>query len=232
MSELAVLSRKSPDRHYVEMAGETLTLLLKRIVQTERDQKADEDRIDAAIARAETEIAALEQRHLAFEELQGAITAVRDRAVLIIRDVRKNMHKRTIAAKDMQKYLSDDFLRRCSRFAKDDLEDAKLRTRFLELLARTPTFALIDHLQDAVEAGNIACAELIRFEFQCRDNRHESMTRFETIAAKLSPHDPIEMRKRLANICKAAEMVDARVTHLLQQARSVRVTQEGATAVA
>ena len=60
MSELVALSRKAPDMHYAEKAGEALTVL-KRIVQTERDQKADEDRIDAAIARAETEIAALER---------------------------------------------------------------------------------------------------------------------------------------------------------------------------
>jgi hypothetical protein len=221
MSELVALSRKSPDRHYAVKAGEALSVL-KRIVQTERDQKADEDRIDAAITRAETEIAALEQRSLAPEEFDRAITAVRDRAVLIIRDVRKNMRKRTVAAKNTQETLSDDFLRRGSRFAKDDLEDANLRTRFFKLLERTPTFALIDHLQDAVEADNIACAESIRFEFQCRDDRHEYMASFERIVAKLALHDPIAMRKRLTNICNAAEKIDERIADLLQRVRSAR----------
>ena len=33
---------------------------------------------------------------------------------------------------------------------------------------------------------------------------------FESIVEKLSRNDPVEMRKRLANICKATERVDAR----------------------
>jgi hypothetical protein len=218
MSELVALSRKSHDRHHAEKAGEPRTVL-QRIVQTERDQKADEDRIDAAIARAETEIATMKQRHLAPEQLQGAITAIRDRAVLIIRDVRKNMHKRTIAAKEMQEYLSEDFLRQCSRFAEDDLEDAKLRTQFFELLARTPTFALIHQLEEAIEFGNLACAENIRFEFRCRDDRSEYTAHFEAIVATIALRDPVEMRKRFANIRNAAEKADARVADLLHRAQ-------------
>jgi hypothetical protein len=219
MSELVALSRKAADMYYAEKAGMALTVL-KRIVQTERDQKADEDRIDAAIARAGTEIASLEQRHLAPEELQRAITAIRDRVVLITRDVRKNMYKRTIAAKDMQECLSDDFLRQCSRFAKDDLEDAKLRTQFFELLARSPTFALIHHLEDAIEFGHVAWVENIRFEFRCRDDRFEYTANFEAILATIALHDPVEMRKRIANIRNATEKVDARVTDLLHRAQS------------
>ena len=84
------------------------------------------------------------------------------------------------------------------------------------LLERVETSALIDHLCDAVEVGNTACAELIRFEFQCRDDRHEFRSRFEAIVAKLCPEDPVEMRKRLVTIYKAIEKVDARIASLLQ----------------
>jgi hypothetical protein len=108
-----------------------------RILQVERDQKADGTRIDYAIAQAEREIVAL--RHVGGQELQRSINAIRDRIILTVRDVRKNMARRTIAAKNMQAIVDDSFLRRSSRFASDDRTDEKLRTRFFELLARTPT---------------------------------------------------------------------------------------------
>jgi hypothetical protein len=39
---------------------------------------------------------------------------------------------------------------------------------------------------------------------------------FEAIVAKLCSEDPVEMRKRLVNIYKAIEKVDARIANLLQ----------------
>jgi hypothetical protein len=212
------------DGHSADLAGEVLNFLNK-ILQAERAQKADEARIDDAITQAESEIAALEQRNLGPEELRRAIITIRDRVILTIRDVRKNMLKRTIAARSMQESVDDDFLRQRSRFAADDFVDANLRTRFFELLERTPTFALIPHLQDAIEVGNIACAESIRFEFQCRDDRQEYTASFEMILAKIARHDPVEMRKRLANIRSAAEKVDARVTDLLKRAQSTQINE-------
>jgi hypothetical protein len=138
------------------------------------------------IRKAESEIAALEQRHLGPEEFHSAIITIRDRAILTIRDVRKNMVKRSIAAKSMQESVDDDFLRQRSRFAADDLVDANLRTRFFELLESTPTLVLIHHLLKAIEVGNIACAESIRFEFQCRDDRHKYTASFEMYRASRS----------------------------------------------
>jgi hypothetical protein len=205
--------------------------LYNSIIQTERDQKADEARIDDAIMNAENEITSLEQRQLASEELHDRITAVRDKAVLIIRDVRKNMQRRTLAAERIQKRLSDA-LRQHSRFARDDSADESLRAHFFQLMERTPTFALVEHLRDALEVGNTACAELIRFEFRCRDDRHEFMTPFEATLADVASNDPVEMRKRLANIWKAAVKVDVRVTALLKRVEPVRHNQEGATAAA
>jgi hypothetical protein len=207
----------SNDKHADQVEGFNL---LRRILQVERDQKADEARIDDAITKAESEIAALNQRHLAPEEMQRARITIRDRTVLIVRDVRKNMQHRDIVAKNMQETLSDDFLRQHSRFAKDDIEDTNLRTRFFEILESTPTYTLIYYLQDAIKVGNIACAESIQFEFKCREDRHEYAATFEATVANLSLCDPVEMRKRLANIRNAAEKVDVRITNLLQRVRS------------
>jgi hypothetical protein len=192
-----------------------------RILQLERDQKADGTRIDYAIAQAEREIVALgqRQRHLGPEDLQRSINAIRDRIILAVRDVRRNMVRRTTAAKNMEQIVDRRFLRQNLRFAADDVTDKKLRARFFELLARTPTSSLLRHLKDAIDAGNSACAENIRFEFQCRDDRHQYSAAFHMILDKESVRDPVEMRKRLANIRKAADEADARITGLLAKVR-------------
>ena len=188
--------------------------LLQRILQAERAQVADESRINFAITAAEKDITWLRQRPLDPEQLQSAIAAIRDRTVLAVRDVRKNMQQRSLLAERMQECLSDDFKR--TRFSRDCLEDEKVRRKFLQTLERTATSDLIEHFCDAMEAGNFACAELIRSDFRCRDDRHALKTRFELTLERLSRGDPVAMRKRLANICKAAERVDARVAGLLR----------------
>jgi hypothetical protein len=223
MNKRTALKRQPKERHSAASRGESLDLT-SRILRAEREQNADETRIEEAITKAGAEIVALERRHLDPEEMQRSIITIRDRAILNIRDVRRNMVKRTIAAKSTREMV-DDVLRQRSRFASHDLEDVKLRTRFFELLGRTPTFRLIRHLQDAVHAGDFACKESIRFEFQCRDDREEYTKSFEKVLAKNALHDPVEMRKRLANICIAAEKTDARITEFLTRTRCMQASR-------
>ena len=197
-----------------------LAAVMRRIAQLDRDQKADEARIDAVIKKAEIEIAQLVQRHLAPEALWSAVGAIRDKTVLMTRDVRKNMHRRTNAAKEMQEALASDFLSRCTRFAADDIADATLRTQFFNLLQRTLTSALPHHLKEAIQNRNFACAESIRFEFKCRADRHLYSANFEAVQALLGDKDPAEMQIRLSTIANAATKIDRRVTSLLQRAAS------------
>jgi hypothetical protein len=232
MDELLSLNQNCHDQSWaLEQVPEALNLH-KRILQTERDQIADEGRINDAITRADNDIARLQQRQLDSQQLQAAIITIRDRAVLIVRDVRKNMQRRSIDAKRMEECLNDEFLSRRSRFSRDDFEDETLRRKFLQLLERTPTYSLIELLCDAVEAEHFACAELIRFEFWCRDDQDEFRTDFESMVEKFSRDDPVEMRKRLTNICKATERVEARVTELLQGVRLDRPRELSMSAVA
>ena len=195
-----------------------------KILQAELDQNADATRIDDRIASAEKEIARLKNRQLDPEELQKAIIGIRDRAVLSIRNVRKNMQTRAARTIQMQNGLNECF-RQCSRFADDELEDAHFRVRLIELLARTATPALLDHLQEASQVDHMACAELIRFEFQTRGDRHAYTARFEAITGRIRHHDPVEMRERLANICNAVKNIDSRVADLIMRSQSVRSTQ-------
>ena len=199
----------------------TLSALHLKILQTEQDQNADAARIDDCITSAEKEIKRLEKRQLGSEELQKLIVSIRDRAVLSIRDVRKNMQRRAVKTIEMQDWLKA-YLRKYSRFAEDDDEDAHFRARLLELLARAETSALPGHLREASEAGHTACVELIRFEFGTREDRHAFMASFEAITAQIRHHDPVEMHQRLTNICKAIENADARIAGLIVRSQLVR----------
>jgi hypothetical protein len=213
------MSERSRVRQRIQNEGPAakLSALMKRIGQLDRDQKADEARIDSAIRKAESEIAELERRNLDPDALWSAMWAIRDKTVLMTRDVRKNMHRRTIAAKEMQATVWPDFLYPSTRFAAEDIADAALRTQFFNLLQRTPTPALLDHLKDAIESGNFACAESIRFEFKCRTDRHLYSTSFDTIQELFRGEDPAEVQIRLITIADAAAKVDKRVTDLLQR---------------
>ena len=196
------MSRRFRVRRENRNQGEAIELaaVMRRIAQLDRDQKADEARIDAVIKKAEIEIAQLVQRHLGREALWSAVGAIRDKTVLMTRDVRKNMHRRTVAAREMQETLGPDFLSQCTRFAAEDVVDGTLRTQFFNLLQRTPTSVLPDHLRDAIQNRNFGRAESIRFEFNCRADRHLYSGKFEAIQALLRDEDPTEMQARLVTI--------------------------------
>jgi hypothetical protein len=187
----------------------------RKVLEIEQDQMADLARIDNAIAQAELRITALKKRQLGPEELRKQISDIRDRTVLVVRDVRKNMAKRATAAKTMQELLTKS-LRQRSRFAQNNVTDAKLRASFFATLEVTPTFALLGHFTEVMKAGDVARAESIHFEFQTRDDSHEYAVTSAVIMAKLALSDPANIAKRLANICRAAEMVDARITDLFR----------------
>jgi hypothetical protein len=198
-----------------------LSALHLKILQTEQDQNADAARIDGRITSAEKEIIRLEKRQLGAEERQKLIASIRDRAVLSIRDVRKNMQKRAVKTMEMQTWIKE-CLRKCSRFSEDDDEDAHFRARLLELLARAETSALPDQLREASEAGHLASVELIRFEFGTREDRHAFMASFEAITGHIRHHDPVEMHQRLTNICRAIKNADARIADLIARSQIVR----------
>jgi hypothetical protein len=192
--------------------------LIKRLIQLERDQKADEGRIDAVLRKVETDIANLFQRNLSSADLHKAIGAIRDRTALMTRDVRKNMHDRSMAAmKMLEKSIGLDLRSQRTRFAVDDTEDAALRTKFFELLDRTPTSALVKYLKDALQHGNLACAESIWFEFACRTDRHLYGREFDEICRGYGHADPAEMQITLIGIANAATRIDRKLAGVLQR---------------
>src|SRR5258707_8960294 len=79
-----------------------MATMLPKVLEIERHQLADYARVDYAITKGEHEIAALEELWLGPNELRKETSVVRDRTVLAVREVRKNMAKRAITAKNMQ----------------------------------------------------------------------------------------------------------------------------------
>jgi hypothetical protein len=218
MNERCVAKRSRYRNDATDYLTKASALHLK-ILQAELDQNADAARIHDRITSAEKEIVRLKNRQLDSEELQKRIIGIRDRAVLSIRNVRKNMQIRAARTIQMQNGLNEYF-RQCSRFADDEQEDTHFRVRLIAFLARTATSDLLDHLQEASQVGHMACAELIRFEFQTRDDRRAFTARFEAITQEIRRHDPVEMRERLANICNAVENIDSRVAELIMRSQS------------
>jgi hypothetical protein len=108
-------------------------------------------------------------------------------------------------------------LRQRSRFAVADTVDASLRARCFASLECVPTLTLICHFIDAIKAGDFARAESVRFEFLTREDRHEYAVTSKAIFAQFTPSEPADILKRIAKICRAAEMADARVIDLFRR---------------
>jgi len=190
--------------------------MLPKVLEMERHQLADYARVDYAITKGEDEVAALEELCLGPNELRREASVVRDRTVLAVREVRNNMAKRALTAKNMRESVVES-LRQRSRFAVVDTVDASLRARCFASLECIPTLTLICHFIDAIKAGDFARAESIHFEFLTRKDRHEYVVTSRAIFAQFAPSEPADILKRIAKICRAAEMADARVVDLFRR---------------
>jgi hypothetical protein len=204
---------------YFSLPG--MTTMLPKVLEIERRQLADYARVDYAITKGEDEIAALEELRLGPDKLRRETSVVRDRTVLAVREVRKNMAKRAITAKNMRGPLVES-LRQRSRFAVADAVDASLRARCFASLECIPTLTLLCHFIDAIKGGDFARAESVRFEFHTREDRHEYVVTSRTIFAQFAPpSEPADILKRIAKICRAAEMADARVVDLFRRCHPI-----------
>src|SRR5262244_2423647 len=200
-----------------------MATMLPKVLEIERHQLADYARVDYVITKGEDEVAALEELCLGPNELRRKASIVRDRTVLAVREVRNNMAKRAITAKNIQGSLVES-LRQRSRFAVADSIDASLRARCFASLQCIPTLTLICHFIDAIKTGDFARAESVRFEFLTREDRHEYVVTSRAIFAQFSPSEPADILKRIAKICRAAEMADARVVDLFRRCDPIFVS--------
>ena len=86
--------------------------VLKDIIEAgraARAQDADCARVSGAIRLAEQDIAVLASRQLHADEMCKQWTAIRDRTIFMIRDVRRNIISRAHEAKEAEKWMVEKF---------------------------------------------------------------------------------------------------------------------------
>ncbi len=183
--------------------------MLKRAVEAERaerDQDADCARIDAAIALAEKDIAALEDRQLAPEEIRKQWFAIRDRTILAIRDVRNNIVKRANEAKATERWMIEKLIR--------EEGDERVLREFSITLKEVPTKELVDYLRYLVQIGDRARIQSVWVVFTARDDRQAYDVRFGKMLAQFAVAENGDLGEQITRICRLAEKVDARLANL------------------
>jgi hypothetical protein len=183
--------------------------MLKDVIEAERaerDQDADCARIDAAINLAEQDIAALESRQLDSEEARQGWFAIRDRTILAIRDVRRDVIKRANEARETETWMIEKFFR--------EKANGNPLHEFSVTLQDIPTKGLLDYLCYLIRVNDPARVQCIRIVFKARLDHHRYIVTFNRILAGFAFAESGDMGERLARICRSADKADARVADL------------------
>jgi hypothetical protein len=182
--------------------------MLKDVIEAERaeqDQDADCARIDAATALAEQEIAALEGQHLGPHEIRREWSAIRDRTILAIRDVRRNIAKRAHDAKETETWIIEKL---CQE------SDGRVLREFSATLQEVPTRGLLDYLRYLIQIGDLARIQSICVVFAGRDDHQRYNVAFNRMLSQFALAECGVLGERVARICRSAEKADARVADL------------------
>jgi hypothetical protein len=183
--------------------------MLKDVIEAdraERDQDADCARINAAIGFDEQDIAALRGRQLTPDEMRKKWSAIRDRTILAIRDVRRNIIKRANEAKETETWMIEKLLREKS--------DGRVLREFSGALQEVPTKGLIDYLSYLIEIGDLARIQCVCMVFKARDDHHQYNTTFDKTLAQFVLAQCGDLGERLVRICRSVGQVDARIADL------------------
>ena len=183
--------------------------MLKGVIEAERaerDQEADCARINAAIGLAEQDIAALESRQLEPDEMREKWSAIRDRTILAIRPVRRNVIERASKAKQTEKWMIEKSIREES--------DGRVTREFSAELKKVPTKDLLDYLRYLIKIGDRARIQSICILFEAREDRQAYNVAFGKMLAQFALAKYGGLEERLTRICCLAEKADASIANL------------------
>jgi hypothetical protein len=197
--------------------------MLKNVIEAERDQDADCTRIDAAVRLAEQEIAALESRQLDLDQTHKEWSKIRDRTILAVRDVRRNIVKRAHEAKETQWGMIETFFRERAAYPSND--NAPPLLEYSAILQDIPTKGLLDHLRYLIQIGDLVRVQSIRAAFEARDDRYRYVLAFQKILAQRAFAESGDLDERLARICRSAEETDAKITDLFCRRITTMITR-------
>ena len=173
------------------------------VERAERDQHADCARIDAALDSAKKNIAAVESLQLDPDEIRKQWSAIRDRTILGIRNVRHNVVRRAAAAKETEIWMVVKFLR--------EVRDGRVLREFSAELKEVPTKNLLDYLRYVIQIGDVARIQSLGAVFATRNDRRPYSATFGKMLTEFTLAQSGSMGERIPKIYLLAETTDARL---------------------
>jgi hypothetical protein len=150
----------------------------------QREQEADHAALERGVAAMEAKIAGLDSQ-LRPDVIRARTAEIRKERSSPLATLVIAMKKRAQEAHEMARVLSPVAELRLARFHNDDGINATMQMSLLMRLERTSTPELLEHLEDAVAAKNLARVEAVRLEFHRRQDREEMMGRYRAASSKL-----------------------------------------------
>lgn len=176
------------------------------VERAERDQEADSARINAAIEAAEKAITALAARQLDSNEMRNERSAIRDRTIHAIRDVRHNIIKRATAAKETERWMVQKWLR--------EVNNAKIMHEFTADLQKVSTRDLVDYLRYLIQVGDLSRIQVVNAVFVTRTDNRRYQASFDKMLGQFTLSQLGTIGARIANICDLADKIDLKITQL------------------
>jgi hypothetical protein len=182
--------------------------------QLEREQERDQAAIAEVVKAAEQKLAAISP-DLRAEVANEKRRAIREQTLQQVAARRNGMIARAEQARTALPSYTPEAIRRNARFADDRATDASIRSARFATLSRTSTPELLAHLQDAVQANDVAGVEAVRLEFQSRSDRSpEVQKRFETEFEKLKLPQVAEAQRALNRTIGLTDVVNVQLAEL------------------
>ncbi len=176
------------------------------VERAERDQDADSARINVAIDAAEKAIAALATQQLYPDETRKEWSAIRDRTIIAIRNVRHNVIKRANFAKQTERWMVEKWLH--------EINDGWILGEFTADMQKVPTRGLLDYLRYLIQFGDLARIQSINAVFSARSDNQRYKSSFDKMLGQFTLSQCGVIGARIAKIYEWAELVDARILHL------------------
>jgi hypothetical protein len=182
--------------------------MLKDVLEAERaerKQEADCALIDAAVRLAEKKIAFFEGRQLDPDELRKKWCAIRDRTILVVRDVRRNIVRRANEAKETERWIIEKWFREKS--------DDSVLSELSSTLEQVPTKGLLAYLPYLIEVGDLARIQCVCMVFATRHDHQQYKVSFDKVLTQFVLNHCGVMGERLARILHSAGQVDGGSGH-------------------
>jgi hypothetical protein len=148
----------------------------------------------------------LEGQHLDPHEIRREWSAIRDRTILAVRDVRRNIVKRANEAKETETSMIEKLLRQES--------DGRVLREFSATLQEVPTRGLLDYLRYLIQIGDSARIQSVCGVFAGREDCQRYKVAFDRMLSQFALAECGVLGGRIARICRSAEKADARVANL------------------